>query len=379
MICCDVSQSFAASVPFVKHGRPAAATYIDITGRTQYTRQGEHTFTWRVGGIPAAEMSEEHCFIAGSNDEGRRLDRLIRKMFPEAGLSRIYRSIRRGDIRLNQKRAAAHIRIRSGDCISVRRGSDLRTAAGQPAPYEDDTARTLPSAWIVFENPHILALNKPRGVLTHGPASLEEMVTARSRHDRDDSLAFRPGPLQRLDRNTTGLILFSRSLLGARRISDLMRERKISKTYLALLDGVLTSEQVWTDRLMRDTVSGISRAAPDGAAGHTALTVVTPLASSGTVTLAACRLVTGRTHQIRVQAALHGHPLAGDRKYGGSHLRRGYILHALLLRLEQEDRELGFHSLLAPLPEASRRQIDLLLGRGAAAAALLRLPGRETV
>jgi 23S rRNA pseudouridine955/2504/2580 synthase len=333
-------------------------------------------------------MNEERCFEAGSNDEGRRLDRLIRKMFPLASLSTIYRSIRRGDIRLNQKRTPVHSRVKAGDRITIRRSSQLHTHPGgvrRPA-----RGSALSADLIVFENAHILALNKPRGMLTHGPESLDELVAAHYARDDLDSLAFRPGPLQRLDRNTSGLILFSRSLYGARRISTLLRERMISKYYLALLDGVLASEQVWTDTLVRDMDSGVSRTAAAGPGEHQgrgggrrhgqmARTVVTPLVSSDAATLAACRLVTGRTHQIRVQAARHGHPLAGDRKYGGSLQKPGYILHALCIRLDREESELGFRSLFASPPEASRRRIDDLFGPDATSAALLSFPGQAKV
>ncbi len=331
-------------------------------------------------------MNEERCFEAGSNDEGRRLDRLIRKMFPLASLSTIYRSIRRGEIRLNQKRTPVHSRIKAGDRITIRRGSQLHTHPAGVRPPSRGPA--LSADLIVFENAHILALNKPLGMLTHGPESLDELVAAHYAHNDLDSLAFRPGPLQRLDRNTTGLILFSRSLYGARRISTLLRERMISKYYLALLDGVLASEQVWTDTLVRDMASGVSRTAPDGNGerqgggrrhGQTARTVVTPLACSDAATLAACRLVTGRTHQIRVQTARHGHPLAGDRKYGGSLQKPGYLLHAFCIRLDREESELGFRDLFAPPPEASRRRIDDLFGRDATAAALLSVPGQKKV
>jgi 23S rRNA pseudouridine955/2504/2580 synthase len=326
-------------------------------------------------------MSEERSFVAGSNDEGRRLDRLIRKMFPEAGLSRIYRSIRRGDIRLNQKRASVHSRISSGDRITLRRGSNFGIAVSdlQALPEDRPQARSLPPSWIVFRNEHLLVLNKPRGILTHGPASLTEMVAGGSLRPHSNSLSFRPGPLQRLDRNTTGLIVFSSSLSGARRFSALLRERKITKVYLALLDGVLTSKQIWTDTLVRDKAAGVSRTTPADKGGRTARTVVTPLAGCADHTLAACRLVTGRTHQIRAQAALHGHPLTGDRKYGGSECKQGYLLHAFLLRLDQEEGELGFHTLLAPLPAAGRRRLASLFGREQAERALLRVSGREEV
>jgi 23S rRNA pseudouridine955/2504/2580 synthase len=332
------------------------------------------TFSPDGGWNPGDSSVEETCFEAGSDDEGRRLDRLIRIMFPEASLSRIYRSIRRGDIRLNQKRAAVDSRIKTGDRITIRKSSRLPAAGHSAAEQQDGGAPSLSSSWIVFENAHILAINKPRGVLTHGPKSLNELVRAYQAREHRESLAFRSGPLQRLDRNTTGLALFSRSLYGARRFSALLRERKVLKTYLALLDGVLASEQVWTDVLVRDKASAVSRAAQRRQDGKIARTIVTPLARTDAVTLAACRPLTGRTHQIRVQAALHGHPLAGDRKYGGSQRSFGYILHALSIHLEQEESELGFRTLFAPLPEASRRRIDALVGQGATQSALLKVP-----
>jgi 23S rRNA pseudouridine955/2504/2580 synthase len=173
------------------------------------------------------------------------------------------------------------------------------------------------------------------------------------------SLSFKPGPLHRLDKPTSGIIVFSTSLAGARSFSALLRSRRIRKTYLALLDGVLDRDETWEDTLVRDKERGKSFTMPDTGDKNAreARTRVYPLAHTMTATLVKLEIDTGRTHQIRAQAAAHGHPLAGDRKYGGSEQRGGFLLHAWMLELPEMPRRL-----LAPLPDNFTRRIQELFG-----------------
>lgn len=301
---------------------------------------------------------EMRKFTAAADDDGRRLDRVARKLFPGAPLGRIFRAIRTGAVRVNGAKAAPSQRVAAGDEISV---VGMASAA---TPRSGPPASALPFV-VLLENEHVLAVDKPAGLPVHGPDSVEELVRAYLQ-GRRTSLSFRPGPAHRIDRGTSGLLLFSCSLRGAQTLTRLFREQRMSKEYLAVVEGVVAREETWEDRIAYDHESRRSEAGE-----QTALTRIAPVASSERLTLLACFPLTGRTHQIRAQAALHGHPLAGDRKYGGGS-EDGYLLHALALRVAESAELLGFERLVAPLPRRFLEATAALMGAAAAEAAVAR-------
>jgi 23S rRNA pseudouridine955/2504/2580 synthase len=212
--------------------------------------------------------------------------------------------------------------------------------------------------------------NKPPGLATHGENSLDTLVKAWLGDKLPPSLSFKPGPLHRLDKPTSGSVAFSETIEGARLFSRLLREHKAAKTYFAIVEGRVTGEAVWQDELVRDSNAGKTFAAGRtgtgiaGAkftAGKHALTAVKALASNGSHTLIEARIVTGRTHQIRAQAPAHGRPLAGDRKYGGHSFPGGFFLHAW--KLDLAGHIAGFpQPLIAPLPSSFQSRITALFG-----------------
>ncbi len=301
--------------------------------------------------------------LAGPDDDGRRLDRVLRRLFPQLPLSALHRMFRKGDVRVGAVRARPDTRIASGDRIRV------RMAPGSPAPSAAPStaapglaAGTDVDGLLLALRDGVLYLNKPRGLLVHdGPDSLESLVRRSYPDSGAGSLSFRPGPLHRLDRNTSGVVAFSLSLRGAADFLEAMRSGRIEKRYLAVLDGLLMEGATWRDRLVRDTARRISRSAEDTGSqdpGSEAITRIIPLARSNHEraqpgrTLALVQLETGRTHQIRAQAALHGHPLSGDNKYG-SRSEGPYLLHAWTLRILESPG--SAHSdesaVTAPLPD----------------------------
>jgi 23S rRNA pseudouridine955/2504/2580 synthase len=298
--------------------------------------------------------------ITGENDKGRRLDRILRKALPDHPLPLLHRLLRQGKVLVNGKPAKAQDRINSGVKISI----PLKDAE-KPSPF----ASRLPSPEIIWQGRGLLAVNKPAGVAVHGPAScqadgqaspsLDAMVRSFLEEELPPSLSFRPGPLHRLDKPSSGIVVFSASIEGARLFSSLMRERKVRKTYLAIVEGNVEKEEIWEDLLVRDKdkkKTFISDVVSSG--GKTAITKIKLLAAAsvkGTqYSLVTAEIATGRTHQIRAQAASHGRPLAGDRKYG-SRERDGFFLHAWKLEFLEV-------SIEAPLPQAFKEKITALFG-----------------
>ncbi|MDR3193157.1 MAG: RluA family pseudouridine synthase [Treponema sp.] len=328
---------------------------------------------------------------AAAGDEGRRLDRILRKALPRMPLSRIHRLLREGRIRVDGRRAAAGDRVRAGQIIRVpaedadpavpgRTESQVETeSAARPGPGNLD---------IIFESPHILALNKPAGLAVHGPHSLDTLARTYLGSRIPPSLSFSPGPLHRLDKPTSGIVVFSVSLAGARFFSALLREHSLIKRYLAVVEGVIGEAGVWEDKVIRDTERRKTLRAEDAEAGEApggkpARTRFKPLSRGKDFTLLELEPDTGRTHQIRAQAAFHGHPLAGDRKYGGgaSPIPKGrdgtgpdisFLLHAWRLGIPSLPVEKNTHpkearpvlpSLLeAPLPAYFRETLLRLFG-----------------
>jgi 23S rRNA pseudouridine955/2504/2580 synthase len=316
--------------------------------------------------------------IAGAGDDGRRLDRLLRKALPHLPLSLIHRLLRQGRILVDGKPGAGSLVIQPGVVIVVPASSpdDEIPDTGQKSRLRPAArGETAVPLEILWQGTDLLAVNKPSGLVMHGPGGLDGLVREYLADKLPPSLSFTPGPLHRLDQPTSGILMFPVTLKGARLFSGLIRERRITKRYLALAEGTMTAPETWEENLIRDkqrriTLPGI----PAGRyTGKPALTRAYPLGSRDGHTLLLLEIGTGRTHQIRAQAAIHGHPLAGDRKYGGRTLRGGLLLHALSLEFPaltpEEQRlypetaaELAGATLYAPVPGAFLLQIHRFFG-----------------
>ncbi|MFP4373096.1 MAG: RluA family pseudouridine synthase [Spirochaetaceae bacterium] len=319
----------------------------------------------------------------GEHDEGRRLDRILRRLLPDVSLGRIYALIRTGDIRVSGRRRNASYRVERGDRLELPEALAPAAGAGSAASGvgapEAAGGGAIPpqlAARVLYENEHLLAVDKPAGLPVHGRDGLLAALRPYLEGGARKSISFRPGPIHRLDRNTSGLMLFPRSLRGSQRASQLLRTGRLEKGYLALLSGRLTEVEVWIDMLERDRSRNVTKVRPDGT-GRRARSVAAPLlhgADRGAeITLALIRIETGRTHQIRAQAGAHGYPLLGDTKYGGRGSRSpgragstaaedGYFLHAAVLLNRDPDEVFPQRVVCAPPTGERRRELASRLG-----------------
>lgn len=291
-------------------------------------------------------------FTAGQNDAGRRLDRVLRKFLADVKLSEIYKLLRKGLIKLNNTKAKPETHINDGDIISIaafllenenlnnQNQQDEKTIKIEKSNLDNvqnngyTSSDKKTSLDIVFENEHLLIINKPYDRSVHGKkdgiykdvlAYYEEHCTTSS-----SSLSFKPGPLHRLDRRTTGLLVFSKSLTGAKWFSEGIQQHIIQKSYYAILTGMLESQTTWEDYIIdtendsKSSFHKVQASSKAGAAGDKAITIAVPVSygvyKGKDVTLSRLEIKTGRKHQIRCQSALHSFPLLGDTAYGAKAL-----------------------------------------------------------
>jgi 23S rRNA pseudouridine955/2504/2580 synthase len=255
-------------------------------------------------GVQHLEVSEDQA--------GQRLDNFVHKALGDLPRSRIYRVIRKGEVRVNGHRAGPDTRLQARDKIrippvKVRPASEI----GQPSASLIDTIAKS----IVYEDSSLLALDKPAGVAVHGGSGVSFGVIEALR-------ALRPGEtlelVHRLDRDTSGCLLVSRNATTLRTAHALLREGQLEKRYLALVMGKWELGRKRIDIPLRtDLRVGGERTVKVDPSGKPSISEFRPVQFYGKkATLMEVTLLTGRTHQIRVHAQHAGHPVAGDEKYG---------------------------------------------------------------
>lgn len=264
-----------------------------------------------------------HKILIDTNSDGQRADKFLRKYLPLAPQNLIYKLFRKKDVKLNGQRIDGSVRIHAGDVMEIFLYED-RVRAFQ----EQVEIRSLPIEFeVIYEDEHILVVNKPAGLILHEDEkekrkTLANQVLAylyaKGDYDPEHSQGFVPGPVHRLDRNTSGLVIFGKTFQALKDLNEMIRLRHcIEKKYLTILVGRLTDDQHLMGYMKKDETQQRCYMVPKETVG--ALTMETYLKVreyNAHYTLAEARLVTGRTHQIRLHCASIHHPVLGDRKYG---------------------------------------------------------------
>jgi len=251
-----------------------------------------------------------------AEEAGQRLDRFVHKRLGDVPRSRVYRVIRKGEVRVNGRRAGPETRLKAQDRIRLPPVRVLPADAPR-RPAADLLARI--QAAVIYEDKRLLVLDKPAGIAVHGGSGVSSGVIEALRALRpDESLEL----VHRLDRDTSGCLLVARDAATLRTLHALLRTEGFEKRYLALLGGRWELGEKRIDVPLRtDTRVGGERTVRTDAAGKPSTSRFRPVQFFGRVaTLVEVELATGRTHQIRVHAAHAGHPVAGDAKYGDAAL-----------------------------------------------------------
>ena len=250
---------------------------------------------------------------ATEGDVGQRLDNFLLRVFKNVPKSHVYRVLRKGEVRVNGKRAKPETRIALGDRVRI---PPIRVDAEPPKSKPSNSLQSFVSTSIIYEDRDLLIVNKPSGIAVHGGSGLAFGVIEALRAARPELTELEL--VHRLDRDTSGVLVLAKRRAALRLLHAALREREMTKRYLALVSGRWTLGRKALDLpLLTNQKQGGERMVRVHPEGQTANSVFVPKQHFGRLaTLMDIEIGTGRTHQIRVHAAYAGHPVAGDEKYG---------------------------------------------------------------
>lgn len=327
--------------------------------------------------------------IVSTNEAGQRMDKLLAKYLSSAPKGFLYKMLRKKNITLNGKKALGNEKLNTGDEICMFLADATLEKFGKGTGGADFSLKKAleekNSLTILYEDGHILILDKPCGMLSQKASpkdvSLNEYMISyllkTGQLSYKELESFRPSVCNRLDRNTSGIITAGKSLAALQQLGAMLHGRSLKKYYLAIVSGEIKEAQKIDGFLKKDErTNKVTVKAGDGRTdempgGQKIETEYVPIAGNGQITLLKVHLITGRTHQIRAHLSFGGHPIIGDPKYGdrsvNAYYRRKYriqeqLLHAWKLEFPECQgalKDVSGRTVTAPLPS---RMLDIIKG-----------------
>lgn len=291
------------------------------------------------------------------NEAGQRLDKFLAKYMNEASKSFFYKMMRKKNITLNGKKCEGNEKLAEGDVVKLFLAEDTIEKFSSIQVQEVKKV----DLDILYEDDEIILVNKPAGMLSQKAKETDESLVeylidyllGSGKLTESGLRAFRPSVCNRLDRNTSGLIVAGKSLAGLQQMGELFKKRTLKKYYLCIVKGRITESAHIRGYLVKDEKTNRVSLSKGGfskdAKGLPIETEYVPIAWNEEMTLLKVHLITGRTHQIRAHLASTGHPLLGDYKYGSKKWNDRYkkewkiedqVLHAYQLTMPGMKKEL---------------------------------------
>lgn len=289
-----------------------------------------------------------------SNQEAnQRIDKFVRKYLNNTPLSMIYKLFRKKDIKINGKAVKEDYILQEDDELVI-----FLPATKKDFVVEKEYRPVKPSFKIIYEDDNVLVVSKPMGLLVHNPENknmmtlTDQVVTYLVQKGEYDpkTKGFIPSPAHRLDRNTSGLVIYGKNMESLQELNNAFKEHdNLEKHYLALVVGRLDKDGKIENQLLKDANTKLVRVVRSG--GQEAISFYKPIKFNDKYSLVDVEIKTGRTHQIRVHMSSIGHPVVGDKKYGdfgnNSYFYKTYnwenqFLHAYKLKLLKVGSKLNY-------------------------------------
>ena len=268
-------------------------------------------------------------FTIAKNDAGQRLDKFITKAVPLLPQGLMYKYIRTKRIKVNSKRSEISYKLVEGDTVDMYINDEFFA----PAKEHFDFLSASKKLDIIYEDENILLLNKKVGLLSHPDDTeyndtlitrVKRYLYEKSEYDPRDEQSFTPSLVNRIDRNTGGIVIAAKNAESLRILNQKLKDRELEKYYLCVIHGSMKQKsgvlEGWLTKDEKKNKVTVSERRTEGA--KQIRTKYAVLAENGGLSLVEVELLTGRTHQIRAHFASVGHPLLGDGKYGSNALNK---------------------------------------------------------
>lgn len=264
------------------------------------------------------KKSEVQYLIVPEDDEGQRIDNFLLNKLKGMPRSHLYRLLRKGEVRVNKKRVRAFYRLIKGD--KLRLPPVFLGEKAKLAPPSSETTSLLTNR-ILYEDENLIIINKPANMSVHAGSTVRVGVVEALKHLYPQYPQLELA--HRLDSETSGCLILAKKKRILRELHALLRDGQITKIYWALTKGSWKKNELRVDLpLFKDYKEGGKHVVEVHKEGKSALTVFRPIKSFKNASLVEVKLLTGRTHQIRVHAKSQGHPIAGDDRYGDAEFNK---------------------------------------------------------